>query len=65
MRDTGIYCDHCGKVLSDMDDFIDSEIMYPLSIYYVETDLCRGCMENLRKILMDFIGVDADTGKRI
>lgn len=46
------YCDHCGKVLNDMEDYGSSEI----EIAYVEftADLCKECHEELVKMVKDF-----------
>lgn len=46
------YCDHCGKVLNDMEDYGSSEI----EIGYVdfEADLCKACHTELVKRVKDY-----------
>lgn len=46
------YCDHCGKELNDMEDYIGAEI----EICYVEFtyDLCKECQGQLIKMAKDF-----------
>lgn len=52
MTKTTTYCDHCGKVLDDMEDYIGAEIdvCYQEFIY----DLCKACREQLAKLVKDF-----------
>ena len=47
-------CDHCGKILDEMKDWIEIEIdeFYP---YYHKFDLCKKCAEELEKIISGFI----------
>ena len=46
------YCDHCGKVLDDMKDYIGAEI----EVCYEEYthDLCDECRKQLTKLVKDF-----------
>lgn len=53
MQVTKIYCDHCGKELTDKDDYIDSKISTPTK--HIETDLCYDCTKKLNKIIMDWL----------
>lgn len=52
MTETKIYCDHCGKELNEMHDYVDEEI--DIGVYWLRTDLCQDCMEELKKIVRDF-----------
>jgi hypothetical protein len=51
MRDTKIYCDHCGKVLHEMHDYIDTEIEVKS---WFKCDLCADCIAELEKIVVKF-----------
>ena len=53
MRETKIYCDHCGKVLDDMKDYTDTEID---AIAWFKTDLCAGCAGELSNIVRKYCG---------
>lgn len=46
------YCDHCGKELNDMEDYIGTEI----EIGYVEFthDLCKECHGQLIELTKNF-----------
>lgn len=52
MTKTKIYCDHCGKELDEMHDYVDEEI--DMGISWLRTDLCTECMEELKQIVYDF-----------
>ena len=52
MRETKIYCDHCGKVLDCMKDYDDITIDYKKD--YIDTDLCNECLDDLGKIIKTF-----------
>lgn len=52
MTETKIYCDHCGKELNEMHDYVDEEIN--MGVYWLRTDLCKDCMEELKKIVCAF-----------
>lgn len=47
-------CDHCGKILDEMKDWIGIEIeeFYPCSHSF---DLCKECAQELDKIISTFI----------
>ena len=46
MKETKIYCDHCGKELDPMKDYTD--VLADIeNIYARETDLCITCFEEL------------------
>ncbi len=51
MRETKIYCDHCGKVLDEMHDYIDQEISFQ---EYETADLCKECLHKLDVIVKAF-----------
>lgn len=53
MRETKIYCDHCGKVLNEMHDYPEQEIGL---MGYETADLCNECLEKLDKIIKAFCG---------
>lgn len=52
MRETKIYCDHCGKVLDEMHDYVDIDL--DIGRDYVKTDLCAECLNKLLKITKHF-----------
>jgi hypothetical protein len=52
MRETKIYCDHCGKVLDCMNDYDDIVIDWKKDCLY--TDLCTECLDDLGKIITTF-----------
>lgn len=53
-----LFCDHCGKEINDMDDYIDNEIEFEADEY--ECDLCYDCFneitDEIRNRLNEFIG---------
>ena len=51
MRETKIYCDHCGKVIDNMNDHVDVDIDV---LGFINTDLCAECVEELQKIVLEF-----------
>lgn len=51
MRETKIYCDHCGKVLDGMRGYYDQEICF---CEYETADLCNKCIEELDEIIKAF-----------
>lgn len=51
MRETKTYCDHCGKVLDEMHDYVDIEIE---ARSWFKCDLCSGCMQELENIVLAF-----------
>ena len=49
MTKTIIYCDHCGKEIDSMEDYVDINIELWSTTFY--TDLCHECYEELvRKV---------------
>lgn len=52
MRETKIYCDHCGKVLDQMHDYVDTEIEVKS---FFRCDLCADCIEELDRAVVKFI----------
>ena len=51
MTKTTTYCDHCGKELDTMKDYVDVELdLYEI----IEADLCADCIEQLKKMAKDF-----------
>lgn len=52
MTITKIYCDHCGKTLDPMTDYIGNE----MEIQYdtITADLCAKCIETLEKQVKEF-----------
>ena len=46
------YCDHCGKVLNDMEDYAGSQI--EITYIEIEADLCKQCHGQLVKTIKDF-----------
>jgi hypothetical protein len=51
MRETKVYCDHCGKVLDGMVDYNDTEIDVKS---WFKCDLCAKCIEELDEIVLRF-----------
>lgn len=56
MQVTKIYCDHCGKELSTMNDYDDCDVNLPDR--RVNTDLCSDCAEKLSKLIAEFLNKD-------
>lgn len=52
MTETKTYCDHCGKELDEMHDYVDVEI--DMSTSWLRTDLCQECMQELKDIIFTF-----------
>jgi len=46
-------CDHCGKELNEMHDYVDSEI--DMDMCRVEADLCEECAEKLKNMITYFL----------
>lgn len=53
MKRTIFNCDHCGKELDDMHDYIEMEIDDFAD--YVETDLCARCYDELNNIVLQYL----------
>ena len=53
MRDTRIYCDHCGKVLDEMKDYVDTQIEVR---HFFQADLCAKCIDEIDRIVLEFCG---------
>ena len=53
MKETKIYCDHCGAVLDEMVDYTDCEIDTIKS--FVKCDLCKECVELLDETIKKFL----------
>lgn len=52
MTETKIYCDRCGKVLSEMNDYPESNI--EVAHKWMEKDLCGDCIETLWEYIETF-----------
>ena len=52
MTITKTYCDHCGKVLDNIVDYIDLDIDICCSTHTV--DLCKDCLIKLDEKLAEF-----------
>ena len=52
MRITKVYCDHCGKILDDMSDYIG--LRFDISHIPHIVDLCVKCFEKLNEKIDDF-----------
>lgn len=51
MREMKIYCDHCGKTINELHDYLDTEICF----YGNETaDLCKSCICELDDVIKKF-----------
>ena len=53
MKETKIYCDHCGKVLDEMKDYVDTEIE---ARAWFKVDLCSACIGELENFVFEFCG---------
>ena len=54
-------CDHCGKIIDDMKDYIDIGI--DLSVETIYCDLCNDCLKELTKVIKAFVKKEgADNG---
>lgn len=52
MRETKIYCDHCGKELDEMHDYTGMEFN---DVAVLDCDLCKECMDKLDKLIREFV----------
>lgn len=52
------YCDHCGKEIDNMNDYIDTEIDTPYNL--LSTDLCQDCVKKLWEVIGEFCSVQKD-----
>ena len=50
-----ICCDHCGKELDSVRDWVEDEII--IADVHIERDLCSDCVGDLIKIIEDFCAV--------
>ena len=48
------YCDHCGKELDINKDYINREL--ELVDEFIHVDLCTECYEELKRIMLNYIG---------
>lgn len=48
-------CDHCGKKLDEMHDYLDCEIDTDIGVVITDADLCTKCAEELKKIIETFL----------
>lgn len=56
MKETIVTCDHCGKKLNDMKDYIDLELYGFYEV--IDTDLCIVCYEELTNVVKQFCKKD-------
>lgn len=56
MKELMITCDHCGKELDDMHDYIDTE--FDTKDNWICTDLCSECYAEISKTIREFCGKD-------
>ena len=52
MRETKIYCDHCGKELDEMHDYTGMEFN---DVAVLDCDLCKECIDKLDKLIRKFV----------
>ena len=52
MRVVKDFCDHCGKELDNMRDYVDVDIEF--SHIFVNADLCTDCFDELNEIVLKF-----------
>lgn len=53
MRITTITCDHCGKELDDLLDYIDHDVEI---LQWFKVDLCQKCAKELDSYVFNFCG---------
>lgn len=53
MKRTICTCDHCGKELDEMKDYVDYEL--DTLFHVTKTDLCNECAENLDTMIKNYI----------
>lgn len=53
MKQTKIFCDHCGKEIDEMVDYVGAEIIVPYCS--AEVDLCADCRKELSHYVLSFI----------
>ena len=52
MTEIKIYCDHCGKELNEMHDYVEQEVGI---VDYLMADLCHKCMNDLESKIRNFV----------
>ena len=57
MKKTIITCDHCGKELDEMKDYVDMEIDDFINWY--EVDLCDECFHELDGIVRQYVNKES------
>ena len=50
MKETKFFCDHCGKEINGMNDYIGETILDE-----IEADLCGECIVDLNEIILNFL----------
>lgn len=58
MKETKVYCGHCGKQLDVMRDFDDTTI--ELSHKWYTADLCAECLDSLYEMIVTFCSKSGD-----
>ena len=48
-------CDHCGKKLNAMEDWIEQEIMINT---FINIDLCADCYNEFQNVVFDFLNME-------
>ena len=46
-------CEHCGKRLDEMHDYVDWEVS--LKTRFLSVDICCDCMEELENLVLGFV----------
>ena len=61
MRTVYNTCDHCGKRLNDMTDYVEYDGLFNLIFEsgISEVDLCSNCLEELKRIVIDYCTANA------
>lgn len=60
MKSNKVFCDHCGKELNEMKDYIDLSI--DLNHIWRTHDLCADCLEKLKDIIDEFCDHPTEKG---
>ena len=58
MRVEEYKCDHCGKKLNEMHDYVDCEI--DMEVCIIDADLCQECAEELKKMVASFLNKEGN-----
>ena len=58
MKQIIYYCDHCGKIINNMTDYVGIEL--ELNAIGMDCDLCKECHDKLVKNISEFLRTKDD-----